>query len=964
MLAFRPPGTGNRSELADLSEHAGTGSNPGRSTAGPQRHSPASRKLPPTDGLGRSGGTAGFSCAATRCVHVRRNGCCGRDRVRAPRRRRLILVASIAALLPALLSAAPPSPRPSEQRAVEFLQRGEYEACRAECIRALERNLYGEDWPLLKARAELATGRYDRAHATIEAGLKRYSWSIRLRRLGVTTSRYTGRDELAAKYRDEILELAERYTWRYTDSENLVVLGWTALESGADAAEVLEQYFQRAQKSYPKSPVGFVAAAELALRKSDGELASEIVTGARREFPDDTDLLYLQARIAAHNPSQFHAAADAVLRRNPRHVGILRLLAEDAIDRERYDTAREHLQRAMAVDPRDPETWTLLAVLAELHNDPRGATVCRDRALNAWPANPQVDHLIGRKLSQKYRFAEGAAAQRRALQRDPKFVPARIQLAQDLLRLGEEDLGWKLAEEAFQQDQYDLTSFNLLQLRDRIRQFTTFGDAHFLIRMPRREAAVYGQDVLELLNRARSVLTTRYGVQPDEPVIVEIFSDPNDFAVRTFGLPRASGYLGVCFGRVITANSPLSQRDAPANWHSVLWHEYAHVVTLQATANRIPRWFSEGISVYEERQANPCWGMRMNAAHRRRILRDGVPPIAELSSLFLTARSGEDVAFAYYASSLAVEFLIRRYGLRSVRAVLSDLRDGLPIDVALDRQTAPLKELDADFATFARSRASRFAPQADWSIPDLAALLNDDGDALLAWLQRHPDNVAALRAAAQQALQNGDAATARTCAERLIRLIPDDTESPDNGYRLLARALRLAGDDDGERAVLERWAQRGAAGVEPLQRLLNDVLPQLELAARQRLGDASALPPEGLRATSRKARLWADRLRQIDPMLPLVHRSTAAAALLLGDHRTAARALQSLVHLDPPDPAEVHYALACLLRDRDRAAARRHVLLALEHAPRFRAALRLLTQIHDKGPRDPAQGSRAESTRR
>jgi len=58
-----------------------------------------------------------------------------------------------------------------------------------------------------------------------------------------------------------------------------------------------------------------------------------------------------------------------------------------------------------------------------------------------------VDHLIGQKLSQKYRFAEGSARQRRRCSSIPVFA-ARIQLAQDLLRLGEEVEGWRLARKS------------------------------------------------------------------------------------------------------------------------------------------------------------------------------------------------------------------------------------------------------------------------------------------------------------------------------------------------------------------------------------------------------------------------------------------------------------------------------------------------------------------------------------
>ena len=75
-----------------------------------------------------------------------------------------------------------------------------------------------------------------------------------------------------------------------------------------------------------------------------------------------------------------------------------------------------------------------------------------------------------------------------------------------------------------------------------------------------------------------------------EPVTVEIFPQQQDFAIRTFGLPGGEGFLGVCFGRVITANSPASQGDSPSNLDSVLWHEFCHVVTLEKTSNRMPRW--------------------------------------------------------------------------------------------------------------------------------------------------------------------------------------------------------------------------------------------------------------------------------------------------------------------------------------------------------------------------------------
>ena len=129
------------------------------------------------------------------------------------------------------------------------------------------------------------------------------------------------------------------------------------------------------------------------------------------------------------------------------------------------------LKRVWAVNPHEPRAWAYQAVLAHLRSDRDGEAAARRSALERWATNPEVDHLIGRKLSQKYRFAEGSAYQRRALELDPDYQPAKIQLCQDLLRLGQEDEGWKLAAEIFASDAYNVVAYNLTTLRDRLAGF-------------------------------------------------------------------------------------------------------------------------------------------------------------------------------------------------------------------------------------------------------------------------------------------------------------------------------------------------------------------------------------------------------------------------------------------------------------------------------------------------------------
>jgi predicted Zn-dependent protease len=64
--------------------------------------------------------------------------------------------------------------------------------------------------------------------------------------------------------------------------------------------------------------------------------------------------------------------------------------------------------------------------------------------------------------------------------------------------------------------------------------------------------------------------------------------------------------------------------------------------------------------------------------------------------------------------------------------------------------------------------------------------------------------------------------------------------------------------------------------------------------------------------------------------------------------------LSALLEMSPVDPAALHYQLAdALLADGQPNLARRHVLWALENAPRYRDAQRLLLQLSDEAGQNP-----------
>ena len=81
------------------------------------------------------------------------------------------------------------------------------------------------------------------------------------------------------------------------------------------------------------------------------------------------------------------------------------------------------------------------------------------------------------------------------------------------------------------------------------------------------------------------------------------------------------GALGACFGRVVTMDSPKALAPGSFQWEATLWHELAHVFTIQMSNSRIPRWLTEGISAFEEKRGRPEWarGHGVQAYAGRRI---------------------------------------------------------------------------------------------------------------------------------------------------------------------------------------------------------------------------------------------------------------------------------------------------------------------------------------------------------
>lgn len=811
---------------------------------------------------------------------------------------------------------------------------GQYAECLESARKAIEDNAFQVEWRTLMIESRMALGQYGEASAYMDTALQHYSLSLRLMRLAHTVYLQNGQSAKAAEMLAKIYRIAGGRRIEYLDSEDLVILGEAALLFGAEPRLVLGEFYDRAVKEDPDYRKAYLAAGSLALAKQDYELAATQYRKAVERFGDDPDAHYGLAKAFYHSDRNLMVKSlDVTLHVNPRYAPALLLSAEHHIDCEDYDTAGKLLDRVVAVNPWHPEAWSYRAVLAHLDNDPNMVKRCRATALKFRSTNPQVDYLIGRKLSQKYRFAEGAGHQREALKFDSAYLPAKIQLAEDLLRLGEEQEGWALADEVHSRDAYSVEAYNLVNLRDNMSKFRTLTADGFILRMDKLEAMVYGDRVLKLLRQAKAALCAKYGLQLDGSVTVELFDNQQDFAVRTFGMPGGAGYLGVCFGKVITANSP--RAEVPSNWEAMLWHEFCHVVTLNLTRNKMPRWLSEGISVYEESQRDPAWGHRMNLQYRKMILGGELTPVGNLSAAFLNPSSAVHLQFAYYESSLVVEFLIDRFGFDSIKAILVDLANGEDVNASISKHASPMEEIEKEFMTFARQRTEVPAPEADWEEPPGVQIFSADPNALAEWLAEHPNSFLGLTLQANRLLAKGKWEAAKKPLEKLILLYPEYA-SENNAYRFLADAHRQLDEIEQERQVLDKLATVSSDATYAYGRLM-------EIGTKQER--------------------WQDVVDNgekhlaVYPLSASVYRQLGRANEELGRDEQALESYRRLLWLGPEDPADVNYRMARLLQGRDPMAAKRHVLDALADAPRFRKAHSLLLKIVDDIPKPSAANS-------
>jgi len=172
-----------------------------------------------------------------------------------------------------------------------------------------------------------------------------------------------------------------------------------------------------------------------------------------------------------------------------------------------------------------------------------------------------------------------------------------------------------------------------------------------------------------------------------------------------------------------------------------------------------------------------------------------------------------------------VEFLIEKFGLEKMQAILRDLGEGKPINEVLVANTTDMKTLQGDFEAFAKGMADTMGTKALWEKPKRGA----DGSVEKDWAALHPDNYWVVMEKANDLLEEGKRTEAIPILQKAISLYPAQTGA-DSAYSSLASIYRLEKQTDKERELLIQWVKHDDEAAEGLLRLL-------ELDEAVRLGE-------------------------------------------------------------------------------------------------------------------------------
>jgi Flp pilus assembly protein TadD len=505
---------------------------------------------------------------------------------------------------------------------------------------------------------------------------------------------------------------------------------------------------------------------------------------------------------------------------------------------------------------------------------------------------------VARHLVLNRRYPEGVAYYRKAIEADPTLWVAHSELGINLMRLGEEDEPRQQLELAYNNGQTDKPTTNSLRLLDSYNNFVTAKDGTTILRLYKNEADLLRPYFEEQLHKAIATYSAKYKINLGGPVQLEVYPNHDDFAVRTMGMPGL-GALGVTFGNVVAMDSPSGRVPGEFNWGATLWHEMSHVFILSATNYRVPRWFTEGLAVHEEGQADPKWANRLTPDVVAAIQGKKLLPVTQMDQGFIFPEYPEQVLVSYWQAGTICDYISERWGNDALMGMVHSF--------------AALKTTPEAIQDNLHESPEQFDK-------DYAAWLDKQVGATVANFDKWREQLKALVGMSEA--KNDDGVIA--AAPAVIKLYPEYVEDA-NAYELLANAQLIKGNKQAAAEALAEYENRGGESPGALRKLAS---LQVDLGH-----------PKEAAAT-------LDQLNFIYPEDEDLHRKLGGLWLAQGNNAGAVREYQAVLAMKPLDIASAEFDLAkAYYAGGDKAKAEDSVLASLEAAPGFKDAQKLLLEI-------------------
>lgn len=684
------------------------------------------------------------------------------------------------------------------------LRRGRYEAVRDEIAAAAEDLRGRREAVLLEAAAHRRLGAYREAAGRLEALVGKDPGDLQARHelgevLAADGQRTAARalwQQNADQQPSDPLQMAFRGRSLYR------LGGRQALEASSRA--LVESLAKASDLPQARTTLGLVkfAAYGEAMGFPSGEKDLKQVL---EEHVDDEEALLAMYHVRSANMAldggKTEQFLERALDRNDRCVPALVQRAANVLDDRRYRDAARLLDAVLTIDPNDRVALCHRAAAAWLLHDRDGYEAFRARALAGDPGWHECDRLLGEHLVALYRFADALPFLAAASAAAPDDIPTLQTMAKALVYTGEGKQAKELLDKAKQLaaglvDPWRNNALAVQQLLD--DEYTTVEHDAFTVQMHRQDAEVLQAYLLPLQLQAAEVLGAKYGWRPDRPTRIEVFQTWDDFSVRTIGF-RGFTALGACFGRLITLVSPVDNdlRRQDFMWEATAWHEYTHVLTLGVSNHRVPRWLTEGFSVYEEKVRDPSWERGMDRELFDAFHNQDIPPVHLLNRLF----RGPRILFGYYQGGLIVEWIQKHHGfdkaLDLLRAFGEDLDTEEAFQKALGMASRDFDKQFLDWVQREKLRGMRLVKRADEA----------GMQRLMVKARQDASNLQARIDLAWACLQRDNPVDAGRYLAEVLRV------DPEHGQALLVRAELLRRRKENE-AALDCWKRGFASGAD------------------------------------------------------------------------------------------------------------------------------------------------------